>query len=176
MSKTSTIHCWNCGHEMKTRAGVYEYDSVQLGHMRVPYEAGELYRCDCGEDPYVSASLSERVADYEQKRIEQLLLMSVGGDMEAFKQNLIGMSELERHLGVTRQAVGKSPKYRNRIYHVVMNGDLLWWKPSVDLFKKKGDGRYPFAKPISKATKSLRAFAKLLQEFLPPRSAAMFAI
>ena len=69
---------------------------------------------------------------------------------------------------------GKTPKYRNRIYHVVMNGDLLWWKPSVALFKSKGDGRFVFGKAKPTALKRLRAFGELLREFMPLRSAAMF--
>ena len=135
MKEQKTMHCWNCGKKMTAIVGNYEYDDKCLGHLSVPCKVGELFTCDCGEAPYVGAALSVRMADYEQKRIEQLLLMSVGGDINEFKSQLIGMSELEREVGVTRQAIGTTPKYRNRIYHVVMNGDLLWWKPSVALFK-----------------------------------------
>ncbi|MCQ2395594.1 MAG: hypothetical protein MJ249_15040 [Kiritimatiellae bacterium] len=174
MKEQKTMHCWSCGKKMAAVVGNYEYDDKCLGHLSVPCKAGELFTCDCGEAPYVGASLSVRMADYEQKRIEQLLLMSVGGDINEFKSQLIGMSELERELGVTRQAIGKTPKYRNRIYHVVMNGDLLWWKPSVALFKSKGDGRFVFGKAKPTALRRLRAFGELLREFMPLRSAAMF--
>ena len=174
MKGQKSMHCWNCGKKMTAFAGNYEYDSKCLGHLSVPCKVGELFTCDCGEAPYVGAALSVRMAEYEQKRIEQLLLMSVGGDLDEFKSQLIGMSELERELGVTRQAISKAPKYRNRIYHVVMNGDLLWWKSSVALFKTKGDGRFVFGKAKPVALKRLRAFGELLREFMPLRSAAMF--
>lgn len=174
MKEQKTMHCWNCGKRMTAFAGNYEYDSKCLGHISVPCRAGELFVCDCGEAPYVGESLSTRIADYEQRRIEQLLLMSVGGDLNEFKSQLIGMSELERELNVTRQAIGKTPKYRNRIYHVVMNGDLLWWKPSVALFKKKDDGRFVFGKAKPTALRRFHALGELLREFVPLRSASMF--
>lgn len=169
-----TVHCWNCGKAMKAGKGTYLVDDKFIGRFSIPYAAGELLTCDCGEAPYVSASLSARVAEHSQKRIEQLLLISVGGDMNAFKENLIGMSELESQLGVTRQAIGKSPKYRNRIYHVVMNGDILWWKPSVVRYAATGDGRFVFGRPASLAVKRFVALGKLLQEYFPLRSSAMF--
>ena len=176
MNKEHNImHCWKCGKEMTSHKGTYEYDNKYLGHISVPYDVGELYACDCGEDPYVSEALSTRALEIEQQKIEQLLLLSVGGDVAEFKRNLIGTSELECVLGVTRQAIGKTPKYRNRIYHVVMNGDLLWWRPSAERFGKCGDGRFIF-KPIkSAARRRLAAVAEMFREFLPPRSAAMFS-
>ena len=114
------------------------------------------------------------MAEYEQKRIEQLLLLSVGGDLDEFKGNLIGMSGLERELGVTRQAIGKTPKYRNHIYHVIMNGDILWWKPSVVRFKAKGDGRFVFGKANATALQKFQTFGRLLKDLMPLKSAAMF--
>jgi len=169
------VHCWKCGKVMKSEKGVYTCHDKYVGTFTVPYAAGELLACDCGEAPYVSAALSARVADHMQKRIEQLLLLGVGGDMHEFKENLMGMGELEGVLGVTRQAVWKSPKYRNHIYHVVMNGDVLWWKPSVKLFREKGDGRFVFGRPKTTALKRFEALGKLLKDFFPLRTAAMFA-
>ena len=175
MQKSKTIHCWNCGKEMTCGRGVYEYENKYLGHLSVPYSEGELHTCDCGEAPYVSAALSARMAEYEQKRIEQLLLLCVGGDMHEFKSNLIGMSDLERELGVTRQAIGKTPKYRNHIYHVGINGDILWWKPSVRQFKAKGDGRFAFGPMKAAPLRRFKALVEMIKGFVPLRSAAMFA-
>ena len=174
VKKQKTMHCWNCGMMMTAFVGNYEYDNKCLGRLSVPCKAGELFTCDCDEAPYVGAALSARMADYEQKRIEQLLLMSVGGDLNEFKSQLIGMSELERELNVTRQAIGKTPKCRNRIYHVVLNGDLLWRKPSVALFEKNEDGRFVFVKAKPTALRRFQALGELLREFVPLRSAAMF--
>jgi len=175
MQKAKSVHCWNCGKEMVRGKGVYEYDNKYLGHLSVPYAEGELLTCDCGEAPYVSAALSARMSEYEQKRVEQLLLLCVGGDMHEFKSNLIGMSDLERELGVTRQAVGKSPKYRNRIYHVVINGEILWWRPSVQRFKAKGDGRFAFGPMKAAPLRRFKALAEMIKGLVPLRSAAMFA-
>lgn len=170
------MHCWKCGKEMTSVRGSYEYDNKYLGHISVSCDAGELFTCDCGEAPYVSASLSARALEIEQQKIEQLLLMSVGGDVAEFKRNLIGTSELEGVLGVTRQAIGKTPKYRNRIYHVVMNGDLLWWRPSAERFRACGDGRFVFGSIKSAARKRFAAIVEMFRELLPPRSAAVFSL
>ena len=174
MAEKKEIHCWKCGRSMRTASGDYEYEDKFLGRMSIPAERGELLVCDCGEAPYVSASLAAKRELHVQKRIEQLLLLSVGGDMHEFKSNLVGMAELEKTLGITRQAIGKSPKYRNRIYHIEMNGELLWWKPSVELFREKGDGRFVFRKPKAAVVKRLKSLLEVINGFLPPRSAAMF--
>jgi len=175
MQKAKVIHCWNCGKEMVRGKGVYEHDNKYLGRLNVPYSDGELLTCDCGDAPYVSAALNARMVEYEQKRIEQLLLLCVGGDMHEFKSNLVGMADLERELGVTRQAVSKSPKYRNHIYHIVINGDILWWKPSVLRFKSRGDGRFVFGHMKAAPLRRFKALTELIKGFLPLRSAAMFA-
>lgn len=172
--KRKEIHCWKCGEQMAESTADYEYDNRFLGRIKVPVEPGELYVCNCGEAPYMRSSLAERVAEYEQRRIEQLLLLSVGGDVHEFKSRLIGMAELQHRLGVSRQAISKSPKYRNRIYHVVINGETLWWSDSVKRFVESGDGRFEFRGFAAGVRSRLRALVDLINGLVPLRSAAMF--
>ena len=56
-----------------------------------------------------------------------------------------------------------------------MNGELLRWKASVELFREKGDGRFVFRKPKAAVARRLKALVDIINGFLPPRSAAMFA-
>ena len=140
--QTEINRCYECGGEMKPRP-FYCWVDKFLGKMKVNAAPSEYFFCaECGSEE-LSYSLMKRIESVEQERIEQLLLQSVGGSMKVYKENLVRNKDLVALLGKSRQAIQQDYKIKTLIFHhVEKSGEIVYWKPSVELYKKTGDGRF----------------------------------
>ena len=140
--KSKIIRCVECGGEMRC-SDVYHCHDKFIGDFDVPARPEEYYHCAECACEIVEYSLMKRLEQAEQERIEQLLLDSVDGNMKRYKENLIRNHELVAVLGKSRQAIQQDGRIKTLIFHhVSKNGEILYWKKSVDLYKSKGDGRF----------------------------------
>ena len=151
--KTEINRCGECGGEMKPRH-FYCWEDKFLGKMKVHAGAGEFFFCaECGSVE-LSYSLMKKIETVEQERIEQLLLRSVGGSMKAYKENLVRNKDLVVLLKKSRQAIQQDHKIKTLIFHhVEKSGEIVYWKPSVDLYDKTGDGRFDLTHHTHSAAK-----------------------
>ena len=138
----SLIECEGCGGEMR-ECREYRVHDKFLGEFSVKALPEEYYccaECDC---EIVSYSLMKRIEAMEQERIEQLLLESVHGQIKQYKEHLIQNKELVQILGKSRQAIQQDGRIKTLIFHhVEKNGQILYWKESVEQYKRTGDGRF----------------------------------
>ena len=134
--------CYECGGEMKPRSS-YCWEDKFLGKMEVAADAGEYFYCaECGSEE-LAYSLMKKIEAIEQEKTEQLLLQSVGGNMKAYKENLVRNKDLVVLLGKSRQAIQQDHKIKTLIFHhIEKSGEIVYWKPSVEQYKKTGDGRF----------------------------------
>ncbi len=99
-----------------------------------------IYECSsCHRQliPYESVLRIERA---EALKLETWLFKQAGNALE-FDAKFLSNAELVSLLGVSRQAINKSPKYRNLIYCLCIKGEYFYYRESAKLFKKHGDGR-----------------------------------
>ena len=150
--KTDINRCYECGGEMQQRS-FYCWEDKFLGKMEVNAEAGEYFYCaECGSEE-LSYSLMKKIESVEQERIEQLLLQRVGGSMKAYKENLVRNKDLVALLGKSRQAIQQDHKIKTLIFHhIEKSGEIVYWKPSVELYKETGDGRFDLSSSESAYT------------------------
>lgn len=138
----SLIKCEECGGEMREYQEYRVHDKF-LGEFSVKALPEEYYccaECDC---EIVAYSLMKRIEAMEQERIEQLLLESVHGQIKQYKEHLIQNKELVKILGKSRQAIQQDGRIKTLIFHhVEKNGQILYWKESVEQYKRTGDGRF----------------------------------
>ena len=140
--KSEHVKCMECGGEMRS-SDVYHCHDEFIGDFDVPAGKEEYYRCPECDSEIVEFALMKRIEQVEQERIEQLLLDSVDGNMKRYKENLIRNHELVSALGKSRQAIQQDGRIKTLIFHhIAKNGEILYWKKSVDLYKTKGDGRF----------------------------------
>ena len=136
------MKCPECGGEMKHRNN-YAWEDRFLGAFRIEVQPGEYWYCaECNEE-VLSYSLMKKIEYEEQKRTEQLLLESVGNDLEEFKANLITNHELVQVLGKSRQAIQQDRRIKTLIFHVQeKSGQVVYWRKSAEQYKESGDGRF----------------------------------
>lgn len=140
--KMSRIKCEECGGEMQEHRS-YKVEDEFLGVFFVDASPDEYYHCANCDCDLVAYSLMKRIETAEQERIEQLLLNRVNGSIKQYKENLIQNKELVDILGKSRQAIQQDHRIKTLIFHhVEKNGQILYWKESVEQYKRTGDGRF----------------------------------
>lgn len=136
------MKCPKCGGEMKSLR-YYTWEDRFIGLFTISPLPDEYWHCAECDDEMLSYSLMKKIECEEQKRIEQLLLESVGCDYEKFKAGLISNHELVQILGKTRQAIQQDRRIKTLIFHVQeKSGQILYWRKSVEQYKTNGDGRF----------------------------------
>lgn len=109
----------------------------------------------------IPASTAILMDKEEERRLHHWLWMKFVDDPNR-DRNFLGAGELAKMLGVTRQAVNKTPRYKNLIYNVPFKGGLLYYRPSVERFMEtkgdgqSGDGRLKIAVQTGKGPKLAR--------------------
>ena len=145
--------CYNCGKKMHT-ANQYIRRDKFLGTFSIPCKHEEYSFCDCGEER-LAYSLCLRIEQEEQNRISQAIMNMAHNNLRDLEELVVTSRDLESIMNVSRQAISKNGKLKTLVYHITFKGKIFYLKKSVELFKKKGDGRFdlsPYASEITATT------------------------
>jgi len=135
------MRCHKCGGNYRSVKGPLGIQDPYVGYFEV--EVPEYLRCDsCGEY-LVSGKWAEEIDRARSRRLVELL--------EAMPlREFVSSSEAARLLGISRQALHKNRRIRNGfIFHIPFGKGVVYLRKSVELFKEKGDGRFPLWRPVS---------------------------
>lgn len=123
----------------------YEADYLYIGKFIV--RNLELLKCDNCGDILLPIEAARKI-DAEKERILCEFLQSLP------LRSFIPAKEAATSLGVSRQALHKHKKIaRGLIYQTTFGGKRVYLRKSVELFKKKGDGRFPLTDLIQEPMK-----------------------
>lgn len=125
----------------------YIWEDKNLGFFRLPvnYSDGKFYFAHCSncKNEIIGLDLLEEIEKIEQKRIEQLLLHSVGDDLQEFNNHLLTKAEASKICGLSLYAQNrKSACLNTLVYFVTLHGTRYWWKESIIQYIQTGDGRF----------------------------------
>ncbi|MCX7047154.1 MAG: hypothetical protein NTX50_16910 [Candidatus Sumerlaeota bacterium] len=129
------MKCYECGGNSITEtASIVINDSI-LGPVTVPNITQS--RCDQCGDTLLSCEESDKITDCLERLLDARIKRN---PITAF----VSAQEACSILGITRQAFHKNRRIkRGFILQASIAGQVLYLRKSVELFKIKGDGRYP---------------------------------
>lgn len=149
MRQTKKI-CYNCGKEMRSD-NQYRWHDDFLGEFAIDCQPEEYSYCDCGEEQ-LAYSLCLRIEQEEQNRISQAIMNMAHNNLERLDELVATSRDLESIMNVSRQAISKNGKLKTLVYHITFKGKIYYLKESVNLFKKKGDGRFDLSPYVNETT------------------------
>lgn len=128
------MRCALCNGNIVNKTGDLPFESKTLGRLSIPDISFE--ECQSCGDKLLSPQDSDKVVKYvRQKEQEAIENMPIG--------DFIPANEAAKMLGITKQAFSKRPKIkRGLIFSVAKGTRKLFLKKSVELFKKKGNGKF----------------------------------
>lgn len=134
LKKGDYMLCDLCNGEKCVVVGAMSFKSRPLGTIIVPNVKYSLCQV-CGEKT-IDYHESEKVHSYVVKKEAEALMSLPIGDF-------ISLNEAAKILCVTKQAFSKNSRIsRGFVYSVVVDGRTLYYKKSVEEFKRNGkDGR-----------------------------------
>lgn len=131
-----TMQCDMCGSDCEEIVGILTETDSFIGEYSVPQ--ARYYRCvACGAVFYPLAT--SRMLDQKRKEVEHASIRrySIADFMSG--------SETADYLKISRQALHKHRRVRKGfIYATRFGGKTVYLRRSVELFKQRGDGRFPF--------------------------------
>ena len=134
MNDSFVMKCIHCDGEV-VEILPYTEDDPYFGHISIDIPDEKCTKCGAC---YMTYELSQaRTAEF-QKRIRNFLLTK--HDPARFPDEYYNVDETTEILELKRPI--DSQLYEYLIYRVEFEGRLLFWKPSVDLFKHTRDGRF----------------------------------
>ena len=129
------MNCSLCDAKTRNKKQDYVHKSKIIGEVLVP--AIEFRQCQvCGKvtlSPEAKDEVSNYVAEQELNAITTL---------PAY--DLISAGQAANILQVTKQAFSKNSKFKKGfVYSVMIGAKKAYFRSSIELFKKTGDGRFP---------------------------------
>ena len=134
------MNCFKCHGKIEPiNDSRYQWRNEFLGDFSIDNTCVE--KCNkCGELllPYY---LIKQIEKEEQARLERWLLSQCTNSND-FTDKFISATELAEVLGVSRNAVHKTPKYKTLIYNIKIRDQVLYFLKSAEKYKKSKDGRF----------------------------------
>ena len=132
------MNCSLCGAKIRNKKKDCYNQSKIIGKVFVP--AIEFRECQgCGEailSPEADGEIRDYIAEQELKAIATLSV-----------NDLISAGQAADILEITKQAFSKNSKLkRGFVYSKMIGAKKAYFRSSVELFKRTGDGRFPILK------------------------------
>ncbi|MCF8044473.1 MAG: hypothetical protein K9J83_01335 [Desulfarculaceae bacterium] len=129
------MRCLDCGEQFVTKHGEIIEKRKNIGTFKVSnVEYLECERCGQKLYPAKTAKQVDRRGEEIQRRLIENLPV----------KDFIGATAAAKMIGISRQAMHKHPRIRRGfIYSVKLEGKIFYHLRSVNLYKEKGDGRFP---------------------------------
>ncbi|NNK95544.1 MAG: hypothetical protein HKP41_14430 [Desulfobacterales bacterium] len=129
------MNCSLCNAETTRKTGDHLCESNIIGDVLVPLV--EVETCSSCGALQLSTESERKVADY-LKMLEKNAIISLPAD------NLISAGQAAGILGISKQAFSKNPKIKKGfVYFTYVGTKKVYFRSSVELFKRSGDGRFP---------------------------------
>lgn len=127
------MSCEICGGKLVLMVGFYPFSSKVVGQISVPNV--KYTKCQNCHDILIdfdqSVIMTEYIKEQERKAITSIPI-----------RDFISLNQAADLLGVTKQAFSKNERIkRGFVYSVETDGRVLYYRKSVEEFKKSGDGR-----------------------------------
>ncbi len=132
------MNCPSCNTETISQVLDYQCNNNILGDILVPRV--EVGQCpNCGE--LILSKEAETAVSHYLKTLEREAIANLPAE------DLISAGQAAEILGVTKQAFSKNPKIKKGfVYFVSVGTKKVFFRSSVTLFQKVGDGRFPLTK------------------------------
>ena len=132
------MNCPSCNTETISKISDYQCNNRIIGDVVVPRV--EVEQCpNCGQ-LILSEEAETAVSHYLKTRVKEAIASLPAED-------LISAGQAAAILGVTKQAFSKNPKIKKGfVYFVSVGTKKFFFRSSVRLFQKVGDGRFPLTK------------------------------
>jgi hypothetical protein len=99
-------------------------------------EKHDYYECPKCDDQLLPADTAKLIENKRKELLERYL-------QEQPIREFLSAAETAESLKISKQALHKHKRINNGfIYHTLFNGNRVYLKKSIDLYKKKGDGRF----------------------------------
>ncbi|MBR4315980.1 MAG: hypothetical protein IKP65_03295 [Alphaproteobacteria bacterium] len=134
MNDSFVMKCIHCGGDV-IEVLPYTEDNPYFGHITINIPDEKCMKCGAC---YMTWELSQALTAEYQKRIQNFLLTK--HNPAKFPNEYYNVDETTKILELKRPI--DAQLYEYLIYRVEFDGELLFWKPSVDLFKQTRDGRF----------------------------------
>ncbi|MEJ2137491.1 MAG: hypothetical protein P8X86_19880 [Desulfofustis sp.] len=129
------MNCSLCNAEITRKTEDHLCKSKIIGDVLVPLV--EVEACSSCGALQLSAEAEPKVSDY-LKMLEKNAIINLPAD------NLVSAGQAAGILGVSKQAFSKNPKIKKGyVYFTYVGTKKVYFRSSVELFKKSGDGRFP---------------------------------
>lgn len=137
-SQSDPLNCSLCNAEIMNKKEDYLCNSKVIGKVLIPLI--EFYECcGCHEttlSPEASHEVITRVEELERNAVASLP-----------SDDLITAGQAADLLGVSKQAFSKNPKIKKGyVYFTQIGTKKTYFRRSIELFRKTGDGRFAITK------------------------------
>ncbi len=128
------MKCALCNGKLVKKIAPIEFNSKAIGKVSVPNL--EFFECENCADKILTSKESDKavdlIAEKERKAISNLPI-----------RDFITANEASKILGITKQAFSKHPKIKRGLIYFVKIGNRKYYnRKSVELFKKKNNGKF----------------------------------
>jgi hypothetical protein len=112
------MKCLRCEGNITKRTGVIEFNSKNLGIVRVPNIVHK--KCDSCGDVLIPSGQSKKILEFVKKQ-ETRVIRRIPFD------DFVSLNEAAEILNVTKQALSKNPKIKNGLIYSAMIGDRRYY-------------------------------------------------
>ena len=154
------MRCYECGGQYREKTGTLTESAFNVGTFEV--HDVKWLECSSCRDRLYGGHACEAIERAQGVRQQELI-----GRLPL--DEFVSGKEVEQILGVTKQALHKNRRFRRGfVYRLRKWRRILYHRRSVEMFRDRGDGRFPLA---AQATQE-QAEAALLQPYDGPPSTA----
>ena len=135
MNDSIVMKCPHCGGDV-VETLPYTEDNKYFGHISIDIPDENCTQCGAC---FMTYELSMALNAEYQKRIQVFLFTK--HHPAQFRNEYYNAEETTKILDLNKTI--DAITYEYLIYRIEYNGELLFWKPSIDLFAQTRDGRIP---------------------------------
>jgi len=128
------MNCFKCNGTYQKKHGELKFNDRYVGVIVV--DDAEYYECPKCNDQLLPVQTAKLIENKRKELLEQYLQAQPIKDF-------LSATKTAESLKITRQALHKHKRINNGfIYQTMFNGNKVYLKESIDLYKKNGDGRF----------------------------------
>jgi hypothetical protein len=128
------MNCFKCNGSYQKKHGKLEFNDHYVGVISL--DDADYYECPKCADQLLPTETARLIENKRKELLEEYLQSQPIKDF-------LSVAETSESLKITRQALHKHKRINNGfIYQTMFSGNKVYLKKSIDLYKKKGDGRF----------------------------------
>jgi hypothetical protein len=129
------MKCFKCDGSYQKRHGKFKFDDRYVGVIIV--DGVDYFECQKCGDELLPAETAKLIENKRKELLERYL------EEQPIKE-FLSAAETAASLNISRQALHKHQRIKKGfIYQTTLGGNKVYLKRSIDLYKERGDGRFP---------------------------------